>query len=385
MALRKVIERLVQGQCPMPGHIPSGLLKSLAGLSHARGKVSRLSPLERVITSLHHKEPDQVPVAPITNAAARRIIGVSFPDYSRSAEKAAEVFCASVDFLGAELIVLLLDLSVEAADFGQEMIYPENSTAHPNYLNPWIRDVDDYLKIKPIDFRSQAGRMNELVKLCDIMTRRVGWKAVVSGFVYGPLGVLSMMRGAGKFFKDCLNYPNHVRKACAAITETLVDFTRAQCEKGVQAVTIDTLYASLNALPKKTWEELEGPFVREIAACIRESGGFVGIHNCGHGLYFDAQIRSMEPAFISFAHLPDDCSSPKELKEKYGEVVTMVGHIPTPLLVNGTPAEVMEACARQIDILGRNGGYVLAPGCEYPPNISLDNAFAMIKAAEKYS
>jgi uroporphyrinogen decarboxylase len=40
---------------------------------------------------------------------------------------------------------------------------------------------------------------------------------------------------------------------------------------------------------------------------------------------------------------------------------------------------------RSIEVLGKNGGYVLAPGCEYPPNISLDNAFAMIKATEKYS
>lgn len=384
MKLHKVIQRVVRKQAPMPGHIPESLLDAFSSLCSIRGKVSRLSPLERVITSIHHKEPDRVPVAPITNAAARRIMGVSFPDYSRSAEKAANVYSASVEFLGAELIVLLLDLSVEAADFGQEIIYPEQSTAHPNYLNPLIRDVDDYLKIKPIDF-SKAGRMNELVKLCDIMIQRVGWKAVVSGFVYGPLGVLSMMRGAGNFFKDCLNYPNHVRKACEAVTETLIEFTKAQCEKGVQAVTIDTLYASLNALPKKTWEELEGPYAKEIARCVRENGGYVGIHNCGHGLYFDAQIRSMEPDFISFAHLPDDCKTSKELKEKYGDAVTLVGHVPTPLLVNGTPAEVMDECRREIDVLARNGGYILAPGCEYPPNISLDNAFAMIKAAELYS
>lgn len=30
------------------------------------------------------------------------------------------------------------------------------------------------------------------------------------------------------------------------------------------------------------------------------------------------------------------------------------------------------------------GGYVLAPGCEYPPNADLMGAVAMVKAAEKY-
>jgi uroporphyrinogen decarboxylase len=44
----------------------------------------------------------------------------------------------------------------------------------------------------------------------------------------------------------------------------------------------------------------------------------------------------------------------------------------------------MDECRRQIDVLAKDGGYILAPGCEYPPNIPLTNAFAMVKAAEMY-
>jgi uroporphyrinogen decarboxylase len=46
---------------------------------------------------------------------------------------------------------------------------------------------------------------------------------------------------------------------------------------------------------------------------------------------------------------------------------------------------VMEECRRQIDDLAPGGGYILAPGCEYPPNIPLTNAIALVNAAEKYS
>ena len=89
----------------------------------------------------------------------------------------------------------------------------------------------------------------------------------------------------------------------------------------------------------------------------------------------------MEPEAISFAHLPDDCRTPKELKERYGDQVTLVGYIPTPLLVAGTPQEVTDACREQIEVLAKDGGYILAPGCEYPPNIPLTNAMAMVRAA----
>ncbi len=37
-----------------------------------------------------------------------------------------------------------------------------------------------------------------------------------------------------------------------------------------------------------------------------------------------------------------------------------------------------------MDILKKDGGYILATGCEFPPNGSLLNAIAMVEAAELY-
>jgi len=380
MNVLKIFESLRQGQLPPLREIPDPLLDAFAAVSSLRGKVTSLTSLERVLTAFRHKEPDRVPVTPLLCSGARQITGTSFPDFARDPDKAAEVYTAGLDFVGGDLVILLLDLSVEAADFGQRVLYPENSTARPDYDHPRIREVADYRRLRRVEF-SEATRMQNFVLLCRSMVRRIGFRAVVTGFVFGPLGVLSMMRGAERLFKDCLHYPREVIKACETITGTLIEFVQAQCETGVPAIAIDTLYASRNGLPKKLWEEIEGPFAAEISRVIKRNGLLVGVHNCGHDLYFDAQIRAMEPEVISFAHLPDDCRTPGELKERYGDRVTLLGYVPTPLLAQGSPRDVMEACRAQIEILGRDGGYVLAPGCEYPPNIPLTNAFAMVRAA----
>ena len=355
----------------------------LAGLSSVRGRIQELSSLERILVAFRHKEPDRVPVTPILCAGARQITGFSFPDYSLDADKAAQVFLDGFEFIGGDLVILMLDLSVEAADFGQRMEYPQDSTAFPDYNRPLIADHHGYGHIQRIEL-SGAPRMSEFVRLCQIMVKKIGLKGVVTGFVFGPLGVLSMMRGAENLFKDCVLYPEKVKAACETITGVLIDYVNAQCDTGVPAVVIDTLFASRSGLSKPLWEDIEGPFAREISRAIKQKGRLVGIHNCGHDIYFDSQIRFMTPDAISFAHLPDDCQSSKEMKKKYGDQVTLVGYIPTPLLVHGSPREVMEECRRQIDDLAPGGGYILAPGCEYPPNISLTNAFAMIKAAEIY-
>ncbi len=381
--LRKLFDILREGRMPPLSEIPEPLLDAVASLSSLRGRWTPLTSVERVMTSFRHKEPDRVPATPIICAAGRQIKGIPFPEFATNAEKSADVYMSGFEFVGGDFIVLLWDLSVEAQDFGQRVLYPENSTPMPDYDHPVIKDVADYGKLKPIDY-AHAERMQEFVRLCRIMVNRIGFRSVLSGFVFGPLGVLSMMRGAERMFRDCVLHPKEVMRACEAITQTLLEFVQAQCETGLPAVCIDTLYASANGLSKQLWEEIEGPFAREISQLIRKNGLSVAVHNCGHDNYFDAQIRSMEPDAISFAHLPDDCETPRDLKERYGDQVTLVGYVPTPLLAEGTPQQVMDACREQIDVLAKDGGYILAPGCEYPPNISLTNAFSIMKAAEIY-
>jgi uroporphyrinogen decarboxylase len=378
-----VLQHLKKHQVPPLGFVPEPLLNALAGAASLRGRFQELTPLERMLTTFRHKEPDRVPVSPILCSGARQISGMTFPDFALDGEKAARVFLDGFEFVGGDAVILLLDLSVEAADFGQAMMYPEASTPHPDYARPLLAGHDDYGRLKPIRL-SEARRMQEFVRLCRIMVEKVGLRSIISGFVFGPLGVLGMLRGAENLLKDCLLYPKQVKAACETITGVLIDFVNAQCDTGIPAIAIDSLFASRSALPKPVWEDIEGPFTREISQAIRARGCIVGLHNCGDAPYFDAQIRSMAPGFISFAELPDDCKTPRELKQKYGDQTTLVGYIPTPLLVHGTPRQVMEEAKRQIDILAPGGGYLLAPGCEYPPNIPLTNAFALIRAAQTY-
>ncbi len=383
MSIPEIWHRLKQKTIPPPEFIPPSLLNLFARAASLRGRVQKLSSLERAICAICHREPDRVPVSPVLCAGARQISGIAFPDFALDAKKAAQVFLDGFTFVGGDAVILMLDLSVEAADFGQAMEYPTDSTPMPDYNRPLITDVDGYRKLPAIDV-AEAPRMREFVRLCRTVVKEIGLRAIVSGFVFSPLGVLSMLRGAENLFKDCRLHPKEVTAACETITGVLLAFVRAQSATGLPAIAIDSLFASRSGLPKDLWEEIEGPFVREISRTIKSAGCVVAIHNCGDRPYFDAQIRFMEPALINFADLPDDCASRRELKERYGKVVTLMGYVPTPLLVHGTPQEVMEECRRHIDDLAPGGGYILSPGCEYPPNISLNNAFALIRAAEKY-
>ena len=360
-----------------------GMMKAASSLFALRGKAMQLLPLERVLASIYHKEPDRVPVVHFLLGGARRLTGASYEDFSRKPDVAAEALIAATEMIGGDALYNVIDLSVEAADFGQEMVYPPNSTAHPNYQNPRIGTPDDYERLERVD-PLKSPRMGMTIELGRILAVKAGIRYPVLGFCFGPLGVLAMMRGAERLFVDCLRCPEKVKTALEVVTEVLVDYVRCQCDTGVDGIMLDTLFASQSALSRNLWEEMEGPYAGRVADEIRRWGAIVALHNCGRGPYFDLQIKYTDPAMISFAYLPDDCSSMRELKDKYGHRTALVGFVPTEAIYREPPAKIMDVARQQIRSLAPGGGYMLAPGCEYPPNHDLTGALALVRAAEVY-
>lgn len=343
-----------------------------------------MNSLERVATVLQGGIPDRVPACPLICGAARRVYGVTYDEWSKDGELAAKCMLQAHDLIGFDGILGLVDLSVEAADLGQSMVYPMEDTAHPDYDDPFIKSPDDFYKIEPVD-PTKSPRMSEMLKYMDIVANEKAATVPIMGFVYAPLGILSMMRGAENLFRDCYKHKEAVMHAEEIICNMLIDYIKAMAKTGVHAIVLDTLFASQTIMRKEMWAEIEGPYAKRLADAIREAGCMVMVHNCGGGIYFDVQIEAMDPVCISLAYHPADCTDWPDAKKKWGDKVSMAGYVsPAQFAFLGTPEEMKQECKRQIEELGANGRFILATGCEYPPNGSLMNAIAMMEAAEEY-
>lgn len=344
----------------------------------------KLKPIERVVLTLQGKETDRVPVCSIGAGCTRLTTGISFQEFSTRADLAAEALMAANRLVGDDIIFPFVDLSVEAADFGQKIVYPADTTAYPDYEDPLIKTVDDYERLEAFN-PTGSQRMSSYIDMVRILVERCGSDYPVVSFVYGPLGVLGMMRGTENLYQDILEYPDKVKVALEIITDVLKKYTKAQCDLGVTGVCIDALSASLSGVSSQAWEEFEGPFVKVLGDIIREAGCLVVNHGCGNAPYFKELKKWLNPAIVSFAQFPAECADAIELKEMYGQDMTLMGYVSTDILYHGTPMQIIEESWKQINQLGTGGRFVLAPGCEYPPNSNLLNARAMVVAAELYS
>lgn len=76
---------------------------------------------------------------------------------------------------------------------------------------------------------------------------------------------------------------------------------------------------------------------------------------------------------------------PQWLKDTYGDKLIFFGGICVQeLLPHGTKEEIEREVHRRIDILGKNGGYLLAPAHNIQADTSLENIFALFDAVRSY-
>ena len=345
-----------------------------------------MTSLERVAATLTFNEPDRVPAAPLVCGASHRMSGITYGEWSRctNVEAMTSGLVDSIELLGLDGVVTLVDLTVEAGDFGCEVVYPEMDTAHPNYDDTFIKGPEDYQKVKKIDPR-KGGRMKGVIDLVSGLSQEVGKTHAIVGFVYGALGTLSMMRGPEAFFMDLYEHPNEVKEALAVMDEVLLDYAVAQVEAGAHSVCYDNLYASQSILGKDLWKEFEAESMLKICQAVKDTGALVSHHNCGNGIYFDMLQEWGCPHAISHAYVADDVDSWEEHKRKWGGQIATIGWIPPgPVAMLGTPEEIEEECQAEIEIFKEGYGFVLATGCEYPPNAPLMHAKHIVDAAKKY-
>jgi uroporphyrinogen decarboxylase len=344
-----------------------------------------LTSLERVGLALQYKKPDRVPAAPLVCGASCRVLGISYDRWSQDPQAATASLLAAQELIGFDGWLALVDLSVEAEDFGQEVLFPQWSTALPNFDNPFIASAEEYGKVRRIDPR-KTRRTSGVIEVVRGLAEARGKDVAVMGFVYGPLGVLSQIRGHAELFKDLIRHPDRVLEAVDVITGVLVEYAVAQVEAGAHAIVLDPLYSSASILKKQTWEQFEGVFMRPIAAAVRAAGVPVIVHNCGNGVYFDAVIEHIAPIAISHAYPAYGSADFQAHAEAWGKKVVTIGVVdPAKAGHEFSQDELLEDCRRQIEIFRlAEGGFILSSGCEFPPNGNLLSAATIVKAARLY-
>lgn len=129
------------------------------------------------------------------------------------------------------------------------------------------------------------------------------------------------------------------------------------------------------------WKDFIKPQLKKMYDHVKRHGMYVAQHSCG-------DCREVFPDLVELGLDIYNTFQPEvydivEFKEKFGDKITFFGGISTQrILPFKTPEEVKANMHEVMDVLGENGGYILAPTHAMPNDIPPENVLAFMEVAK---
>jgi len=126
-----------------------------------------------------------------------------------------------------------------------------------------------------------------------------------------------------------------------------------------------------------TWREFIKPYLKKMFTKVKSRGKIVALHCCGN--ITDILGDLIEIGLDIYQTVQPELYNLAELKENFGKDLSFWGAISTqrdmPFV---SPDQLVKIMQETIDILGKDGGYIVAPTHQVPPDVPNENIAAFI-------
>jgi uroporphyrinogen decarboxylase len=134
------------------------------------------------------------------------------------------------------------------------------------------------------------------------------------------------------------------------------------------------------------WRELVAPHHARLNRRIHELGARVMYHSCGSVRPFIPDLLNIGVEILDVLQFSADGMNPSEIKTTFGDRLCFHGGIDVQsTLPFGTVEEVRAVTRQRIEVLGKNGGYILAPAHNIQIDTPPENVVAMYAEAGSLS
>jgi uroporphyrinogen decarboxylase len=207
-------------------------------------------------------------------------------------------------------------------------------------------------------------------------------------FIVGAIGFSLyerawILRGIEPILSDFLLNESFVEELFDRIIEFNLVITKRLCQFPIDAFHFGDDWGQQYGLifGAATWRKIFKKRLRKLYDTVHLAGLPVSIHSCG-------DITEIIPDLIEIGvnmitPLQAEALNFKFLKKEYGKDLAFWGGVSTQrTLPHGTPGEVRAEIRERIKILGKGGGYILAPSHELQGDVPLENMLAFIDEAQ---
>jgi uroporphyrinogen decarboxylase len=335
-----------------------------------------MTSLQRVLTTLGHKEPDRVPLFLLVTMHGAKELGLSIKEYFSKAENVVEGQLRMRAKYRHDCLNSFFYASIEVEAWGGEVIYSDNGPA--NAGQPFIHKLTDIKNLEPPKVKKTACLI-KVLKTIEMLKARVGDDAPIIGVAISPFSLPVMQMGLEKYIELMYEQPKLLEQLIKINEAFCVEWANAQLEAGATAICYFDPISSTTMTPREQYLKTGFKIAKRTLARIK---GPTAIHMAsGRCLPIVDDLAQTGTAIIGTSVLEDL----SEMKSACRGKLTVLGNLNGVEMRHWSPAQAEAAVKEAIAKGGVGGGYILADNHgEIPWQVPDEVLLAISEAVHKW-
>lgn len=335
-----------------------------------------MTSLERVLTTLGHREPDRVPQFLLLTMHGAKELGLTIREYFSKPEYVAEGQIRMREKYRNDCLYAFFYAPIEVEAFGGEVLYVDDGP--PNAGFPVLSDVESITKLKPPVVRESAV-LQKVLKSISLMKEKVGQEAPIIGVVMSPFSLPVMQMGFDKYF-ELMHYHGDLFEKLMSVNKAFcIEWANAQLDAGATAICYFDPVSSTTIITRDQYLRTGFPIAKETLSCI--NGPTATHFASGRCLPIVEEISQTGTAVIGISVMEDL----HQLKQACQNKLTLLGNLNGIEMRTWTQKQAEENVKNVLQVAARGGGFILADNHgEIPFQVPDDVLLAVSEAVHEF-
>ncbi|MCR9154407.1 MAG: uroporphyrinogen decarboxylase family protein [Bacteroidetes bacterium] len=335
-----------------------------------------MNSLERVLTSLSHKEPDRVPLFLLFGMYGAKEANCAIQDYFRDPLLVADVQLEMASKYKSDCLYTFYYASAELEAFGGSTRFISNGP--PNAMEPIFTRPKDILNMRVPDFNETAS-LRRVLKTTRVLKEKSNDEIPIIGVVMSPLSIPVMQLGFKAYLDLIHDHPLIFEHLLEKNQEFAINWANAQIEAGATAICYFDPISSPTMLSPALYCRYGKPLAKETLAAI--NGPTATHFASGRMLPVINDVLGTGTQVVSASYLEDL----SELKKICSNKVALLGNLNGVEMSTWSPKQAREEVRKALKAASKGGGFILSDNHgEIPYQVQEDVLLAIANAVQEF-
>jgi uroporphyrinogen decarboxylase len=310
-----------------------------------------MTSLERVLTTLGHKEPDRVPFFLLLTMHGAKELGLSIENYYSDSRNVVEGQLRLREKYQHDCYFPFFYAGIEVEAWGGEIIFSEDCP--PNAGEPILKNFDQIDAFSPPEIRNNPPLQKVLATIKELK-QKVGDDAPIIGVALSPFSLPVMQLGFDKYLDLMIEQPQRFEKLMRVNEAFCVAWANAQLAAGATAICYFDPVSSTTIITPEMYKQLGQPIAKRVIAQIK---GPTATHFAsGRCLPILPDVMDTGTAIIGFSK-DEDAAVVKKICEKK---LTILGNLNGVEMRRWTVSDAEAKVKELIFNAAPGGGFILS-------------------------